>query len=131
MASGILEAVWAIALGASAGLSRPAPTALFLVALALSMTGLAFAMRNIGMATAYAVWVGIGAALTVGWSMATGAESASFLRVALLAGIVGCVIGLKLVDGAARVAPSSQVSAGSAGAGESSATRDGPPPGSA
>ena len=95
--SGVLEAVWATALGRSAGFSRPAPTLVFAVALLASTAGLAFAMRSIPTGTAYAVWVGIGAALTVGYAMATGAEAASLAKVALLLGIVGCVIGLKLL----------------------------------
>lgn len=47
--------------------------------------------------TAYAVWVGIGAALTVGWAMATGVEPASPLKLLFIAGIVGCAAGLKLL----------------------------------
>ena len=94
--SGVLEAVWATALGRSEGFTRLAPTVVFGVALAGSMAGLAFAMRGLPIGTAYAVWVGIGAALTAGYAMATGTEPASVLRVLLLAGIVGCVIGLKL-----------------------------------
>lgn len=50
--------------------------------------------------TAYAVWVGIGAALTVIYGMVTGSEPANLARILLIAGLVGCVIGLKLVDGA-------------------------------
>ena len=95
--SGVLEAVWATALGKSQGLSRPAPTAVFAVALALSMVGLAYAMRHIPVGTAYAVWVGIGAVLTVAYAMATGTESVSVAKVVLLGGIVGCVVGLKLL----------------------------------
>lgn len=95
--SGVLEAVWATALGRSAGFSRPAPTLVFALALLASTGGLAFAMRSIPTGTAYAVWVGIGAALTVGYAMATGAEAASLAKVALLVGIVGCVVGLKLL----------------------------------
>ncbi|WP_062530922.1 DMT family transporter [Demequina rhizosphaerae] len=94
--SGILEAVWATALGRSEGFTRVGPTVAFGVALAASMGGLAYAMRGLPVGTAYAVWVGIGAALTVGYAMATGAESASLLRIALILGIVGCVVGLKL-----------------------------------
>jgi quaternary ammonium compound-resistance protein SugE len=94
--SGVLEAVWATALGRSEGLTRLAPTAVFAVALAASMAGLAYAMRGLPIGTAYAVWVGIGAALTAGWAMGTGEEAVSVVRVLLLAGIVGCVIGLKL-----------------------------------
>jgi quaternary ammonium compound-resistance protein SugE len=94
--SGVLEAVWATALGRSEGFTRLAPTALFAAALALSMGGLAYAMRGLPIGTAYAVWVGIGAALTAGYAMWSGEEPASVLRLLLLAGIVGCVVGLKL-----------------------------------
>ena len=96
--SGVLEAVWAAALDESEGFSRPAPTVIFLVALALSMAGLAFAMRTIPLGTAYAVWVGIGAVLTVIYAMVTGGEAASVAKVVLLGGIVVCVIGLKLLE---------------------------------
>lgn len=97
IASGVLEAVWATALGRSEGLSRLAPSVVFVVALLLSMAGLAVAMRELPVGTSYAVWVGTGAVLTVVYAMLTGGESASVLKVLLLAGIVGCVIGLKVV----------------------------------
>ena len=95
--SGMLEAVWATALGRSDGLTKPVPTVVFLVSVVLSMVGLGFAMRNLPIGTAYAVWVGIGATLTAGYAMASGSEPASLVRVLLLGGIVACVIGLKLV----------------------------------
>jgi quaternary ammonium compound-resistance protein SugE len=94
--SGVLEAIWATALGRSEGLSRPGPTAVFFVALALSMGGLAVAMRELPVGAAYAVWVGIGAVLTAGYAITTGGEAISLLRVLLLVGIVLCAIGLKL-----------------------------------
>ena len=47
--------------------------------------------------TAYAVWVGIGASLTVVYSMATVLEPVSALKIAFLAMIIGGVIGLKVV----------------------------------
>ena len=93
--SGILEAVWATALGRSDGFSKLGPSAVFGVALILSMAGLAFAMRSLPIGTSYAVWVGIGAALTVGFAMVTGAESSSLVKILLILGIVGCVVGLK------------------------------------
>ena len=95
--SGILEAVWATALGKSEGFSRPAPTIVFAVALVASMGGLAWAMRDISTGTTYAVWVGIGAALTVAYAMITGDEQFSLVRMLLIVGLVGCVVGLKLV----------------------------------
>ncbi|WP_435745807.1 DMT family transporter [Nocardioides sp. SYSU DS0663] len=96
--SGMLEAVWAVALDRSDGLTRPLPTGVFLVAVSASMVGLGYAMRSLPLGTAYAVWVGIGASLTVAVGMVTGAEPVSVVRVLLLAGLVGCVIGLKLVS---------------------------------
>lgn len=96
IASGILEAVWATALNRSDGFSRPGPSLVFLVAVALSMTGLGIAMRTLPVGTSYAVWVGIGAALTVGYAMLVGDESASLLKLVLIGGIVACVAGLKL-----------------------------------
>lgn len=96
-ASAVLEAVWATALGESDGLSRPVPTVVFLIAMAVSMLGLGWAMREIPIGTAYALWTGIGAALTVAYAMVTGAEPITFWRVVFLAGIVGAAIGLKLL----------------------------------
>lgn len=93
--SGVLEAVWATALGKSDGFTRLGPTAVFGVAIVASMAGLAYAMRTLPVGTSYAVWVGIGAALTVGFAMLTGSESASIMKVLLILGIIGCVIGLK------------------------------------
>jgi quaternary ammonium compound-resistance protein SugE len=95
LASAVLEAVWATALGLSDGFSKPVPTVVFAVTAALSMLGLGMAVRSIPLGTAYAIWVGIGAALTVGWAMATGAEPFSVVKLLFIAGIVGCAAGLK------------------------------------
>ncbi len=94
--SGVLEAVWATALSKSEGFSRPIPSAVFVVALVLSMAGLAIAMRSLPTGTSYAVWVGIGAALTVAYAMLTGDEAASVVKVLLIVGVIGCVVGLKI-----------------------------------
>ncbi|TNM48301.1 multidrug efflux SMR transporter [Nocardioides albidus] len=94
--SGGLEAVWATALSRSEGFSRPVPAGVFVVALIASMVGLGYAMRTLPVGTAYAVWVGIGAALTAAIAMVSGEESASAVRILLLLGLVGCVVGLKL-----------------------------------
>ena len=95
--SGCLEAVWATALGKSEGLTKLWPTVVFGVALVASMGGLAWAMRDISTGTAYAVWVGIGASLTVAYAMITGDEAFSIVKMLLILGLVGCVVGLKLV----------------------------------
>jgi quaternary ammonium compound-resistance protein SugE len=96
--SGVLEAVWATALGRSEGFSKPGPTLVFALAIIASMAGLAYAMRTLSIGTAYAVWVGIGAALTIIYAMATGSEPASLLKVLFLLMIIGGVVGLKLIS---------------------------------
>ena len=97
IASGVLEAVWATALGKSEAFTKLWPSVVFVIALVLSMAGLAWAMRDISTGTAYAVWVGIGASLTVAYAMITGAEAFSIVKMLLILGLVGCVVGLKMV----------------------------------
>jgi quaternary ammonium compound-resistance protein SugE len=105
LCSAVLEAVWATALGLSDGFTRPLPTGVFAATATLSMVGLGVAVKRIPLGTAYAVWVGIGAALTVCWAMATGAEPASPLKLLFIAGIVGCAAGLKLLPVAEQTDP--------------------------
>ena len=97
LVSAVFEAVWATALGASEGLSRPLPAIVFVIGLVLSMLGLGWAAKSIPIGTAYAVWVGVGAALTVSYAMLTGGETFSVWKGVFLLGIVGAVVGLKLV----------------------------------
>ncbi|CAL9540090.1 DMT family transporter [Streptomyces sp. enrichment culture] len=96
--SGAMEAVWATALDRSENFSRLVPTLVFLAGLAASMIGLAYALRTLPVGTGYAVWVGIGAVLTVTYAMLSGGESVTALKLLMLAGIVGCVVGLKALD---------------------------------
>ena len=102
VAAGVLEAVWATALGKSDGLTRLLPSIVFIAGLIASMGGLAFALRDLPVGTAYAVWVGIGAAGTVSYAMATGSEPVTLVKLLLIMGLVGCVIGLKLVSDPSR-----------------------------
>jgi quaternary ammonium compound-resistance protein SugE len=93
--SGVLEAVWATALGKAEGFTRLYPSLFFAVGLVASMVGLAYAMRTLPTGTAYAVWVGIGAVLTVTVAMTTGEEPVSALKILFLTMIVAGVVGLK------------------------------------
>lgn len=96
--SGAMESVWAIALDKSDGFTQLVPSIVFVAGLVLSMLGLSWTLKTLPVGTAYAVWVGIGAALTVVYSMATGAEPASWVRILLIAGLVGCIVGLRLTS---------------------------------
>ena len=95
--SGVLEAVWASALDRSQGFTRLVPSVIFAAALIASMAGLAYAMRELPVGTAYAVWVGIGAVLTVAYAMGIGEEPISALKILFLSMIVAGVVGLKWV----------------------------------
>jgi quaternary ammonium compound-resistance protein SugE len=94
--SAFLEAVWATALGQSAGFTQALPTIVFIAGILLSFPFLAYAARKIPMGTGYAVWTGTGAALTVVYAMLTGTEDSSPLKIVFLTGIIGSVIGLKI-----------------------------------
>ena len=96
--SGVMESVWAIALDKSDGFSNALPTIVFLVGMALSMLRLGYAVKTLPIGVAYAVWTGIGVVATATFSMATGAEPASLLKVLLLVGLVGCIAGLRIVS---------------------------------
>lgn len=96
--SGMFEAVWAVALGASDGLKKVKPTIVFVVASLISLYGLGVAMQTLPTGTSYAVWTATGATLTVTYSMLRGTDPATLGRILLLLGIVACVVGLKVVS---------------------------------
>ena len=98
--AGLLEICWAVGLKYTDGFRKPLPSLFVLVTLAGSMFLLASAARTLPIGTAYAVWVGIGAGLTVIWAMVTGDTDVSWMKIVLIAGLIGCVVGLKLVDDA-------------------------------
>ncbi|GEK80975.1 DMT family transporter [Agrococcus baldri] len=105
LVSAVLEAVWATALGQSQGFSQPVPTIVFAVAAILSFIGLERAVQHIALATGYAVWTGVGGALTVIWALASGAQPFNPLMLLFLAGILVAVAGLALTERAEATVP--------------------------
>lgn len=95
--SGFFETVWATAMAASKGFTKLWPSLLFLVSAAVSMGGLAYAMRTIPVGTGYAVWVGIGAIGTAVYGMIALGDPITVGRITCLVLIVGGVVGLKLL----------------------------------
>lgn len=98
LVSGAFEAVWAVALSASDGFRKRTPTLVFLTALVVSMGGLAWALRELPTGTAYTVWVGVGATLTVVWGFLTGQERPTLVRILLLGLLIGSIVGLQAVS---------------------------------
>lgn len=96
--SGMVESAWALALKESEGFTKLWPSLIFVVALAISMGGLAYALRTLPVGTAYAVWVGVGASLTAIIGMIWLDETISVLKVISLVLIVAGVVGLNLAQ---------------------------------
>ncbi len=96
--SGMLEAVWATALEASDNFKHKKPVVLFVVSFTVSLAMLAYALTELPPGTAYAIWVGIGAALVVVVAVVRGRERLSLARFGLLVTLIGCVIGLQVVS---------------------------------
>lgn len=97
-AAGLFEIVWALGLKYANGFTRLWPSVGTLAAMALSIAFLEYAVRTLPLGTAYAVWVGIGAAGTAVLGMVLFGESRAPLRLLCLVLIVAGVIGLKLVS---------------------------------
>ena len=99
LVAGVLEVAWAIGLKHVQGLERPLVLAATLAAMAASVVLLGLAMRSLPVGTAYAVWVGIGAAGTVVLGILLFDEPATPMRLASLALVVAGIVGLKLSAG--------------------------------
>jgi quaternary ammonium compound-resistance protein SugE len=80
------------------GFTRIGPSAVVLVVALLSFWLLALAMKALPVGTAYAVWVGIGAAGAALFGMLLFREPATVARIVCLLMIVGGVAGLRLVS---------------------------------
>ena len=93
--SGLFEVAWAVLLPATRTFTRPLPTVATLVCLVLSMVGLAFAARTLPIGTAYAVWVGIGAAGTVAFGILVHHDPVNAARLAFLGLLLVSIVGLK------------------------------------
>ena len=97
--AGLLEMVWALMLKQSEGFTKPLPTVIFFVSLALSMFLLSEALKSLPVGTAYAVWTGIGAAGTAILGMLLFGESREVLKLLSLMMLIGGIIGLRLTSG--------------------------------
>lgn len=98
IAAGILEIGWAIGLKYTDGFTRLWPSVWTIATMAASMYLLAVAARTLPIGTAYAVWVGIGAAGAMILGMALLGEPRTIARIACVGLIVAGVIGLKLIE---------------------------------
>lgn len=94
--AGLLEVIWAVGLKYTEGFTRPWPSVGTALAFILSLGLLGWAMRDLPVGTAYAVWVGIGAVGTAIVGMSVLGEPASLPRILSLGLVVAGIVGLKL-----------------------------------
>ncbi|AZF04640.1 MULTISPECIES: quaternary ammonium compound efflux SMR transporter SugE [Pseudomonas] len=94
--AGLFEVGWAVGLKYTDGFSKPLPTALTIVAMAISLGLLGLAVKELPLGTAYAVWTGVGAVGTVIAGIILFGESMALFRLASVALIICGLIGLKI-----------------------------------
>lgn len=95
--AGLLETVWAVGMKYTEGFTRPLASAVVLIIALVSFWLLGLAMKVLPVGTAYAIWVGIGAAGAALLGMLLFDEPATVGRLLCLLAIVSGVVGLKLL----------------------------------
>lgn len=96
--AGVFEIGWAVGLKYTEGFTRLVPSVLTIAAMVVSLGLLGLALKTLPIGTAYAVWVGVGAAGTAIAGMLLFGESVGVAKFACLALIVTGIVGLKLTS---------------------------------
>ena len=93
--AGVLEVIWAFFMKKSEGFTLFIPSAITIVMMIASFALLSVSMRTLPLGTAYAVWTGIGAIGAFAVGILVLGESATPLRIAAAALIVGGIVLMK------------------------------------
>lgn len=99
---GLFETLFAVSLKASDGFTKLWPTVGFVVSVSISMGLLGLGLKSLPVGTAYAVWVGIGAAGTAVVGMLFLDDPVSLARITAIALIIAGVVMLNLSDSSAH-----------------------------
>ena len=94
--AGILECIWPIALKESDGFTKIPATSVALVSGLISLLLLSFAMKDLPISTAYAIWTGLGATGVTIIGIFYYGEPASMSRVVSISLIIAGIVGLRL-----------------------------------
>lgn len=98
LVAGLLESGWAVGLKFTDGFTRFWPSVMTIAGIVVSMVLLSLAARTLPIGTAYAVWVGIGAAGAVVLGVLLLGEPVSGARLCFLALLIVAIIGLKVTS---------------------------------
>lgn len=93
--AGLLETGWAVGLKYTDGFTKLVPSVLTVLGIVVSMVLLAIAARTLPIGTAYAVWVGIGAAGAVVLGIVLFHEPVNPARLFFLGLLLVAIVGLK------------------------------------
>jgi quaternary ammonium compound-resistance protein SugE len=94
--AGILEVVWAVGMKYSEGWTKLYPSIFTIVSMIIGFYFLSLAVKTLPLATAYAVWTGIGTIGTVIYSIIFFKEPMDVIKVVCILLIVTGIVGLKL-----------------------------------
>jgi quaternary ammonium compound-resistance protein SugE len=97
IAAGALEIVWAIGLKQSDGFTRLIPSSITIIAMLGSFGLLGWAIRDLPVGIAYAVWTGIGTLGVVLVSAIWLREGLGLLQMLCVIAIGGGIVGLKML----------------------------------
>jgi len=98
--AGLFEIGWAVELKYTEGFTRLWPSVWTVGAMIVSLGLLGIALKTLPVGTAYAIWVGVGAAGTAVAGMLLFGEALTVARIASLVLIMAGIVGLKLTSGA-------------------------------
>lgn len=98
--AGLLEVCWAVGLKSTHGFTKLWPSVFVGSTLVASFVLLSLAMKNLPVGTAYAVWVGIGAAGAAIVAVFVHGEVMTPARALFLGLLVVAIIGLKMTSAA-------------------------------
>ncbi|MFZ2324693.1 MAG: quaternary ammonium compound efflux SMR transporter SugE [Ignavibacteriaceae bacterium] len=93
--AGLFEVAWAIGLKYTDGFSKFWPSVFTVTCMIISMGLLAYAVKQLPVGTAYAVWTGIGAVGTAILGIILFGESKELIRIFFIFLIVVGIVGLK------------------------------------
>lgn len=96
--AGLFEIVWAISMKYSAGFTKFWPSVVTLAAMGISLAFLSYSLKQIPIGTAYAIWVGIGAAGVAVLGILWFREPATLARIGCISLIVVGTVGLKFLS---------------------------------
>jgi quaternary ammonium compound-resistance protein SugE len=97
--AGLFEVAWAIGLKYTEGFSKFWPSVFTVACMIISMAGLAYAVKQLPVGTAYAIWTGIGAVGTAILGIILFNESKELVRIFFIFLIIVGIVGLKMFSG--------------------------------